>query len=552
MTDPGDPTAPARKGGRAAGRARSPRLIPGILTGAVLIAVVTVLARTVGFGRWLVFSKTVGAGCLADTYTTANLLPNVAFEVVAGGALAGVVVPLLVGAIARGDRAAVNRTTSALLTWAVLLLFPVTVAMALGARPLMRALLSDDPSCAGAVDTGTRMLIWFTPQLLCYAVAVVLGGALHAHRRFLAAALSPLLSSAVVIAAYLTFSALADGQREVALIPRSSERALALGTTLGVLTLALSVAVPALAAGLRLRPTVRFDDGVAARARSLAAAGLAALLAQQGATLVIAWVANKEGTPGALATWTWAYAVYLVPYAVLALPIATAAFPSLAEAAAIGDDDGRRRDSARTIRAVLLLCVGGAGALAAGAVPVSRMFASNGGLPQASALADAIVGLAPGLVGFALVALLSRILYAQHRGRIAATVMVAGWITAVAAAIALVGVFEREDTVLALALGNSIGMSAAGVGLLVVVVRDLDADARRALVRTVAVALVVAVAVGNLGYRVGSLWEQAGFASATLGALTCAVLAASGYLLGVAALDRAGTQEVLLGLREPR
>ena len=33
-----------------------------IARAALIIAGVTVLARVVGFGRWLVFSKTVGAG----------------------------------------------------------------------------------------------------------------------------------------------------------------------------------------------------------------------------------------------------------------------------------------------------------------------------------------------------------------------------------------------------------------------------------------------------------------------------------------------------------
>jgi len=54
---------------------------------ALVVAAITVLARVVGFARWLVFSKTVGAGCLAEAYTTANQLPNILFEVVAGGAL---------------------------------------------------------------------------------------------------------------------------------------------------------------------------------------------------------------------------------------------------------------------------------------------------------------------------------------------------------------------------------------------------------------------------------------------------------------------------------
>ena len=50
---------------------------------------------SLGFGRWLVFSKTVGDTCLGDVYNAANTLPNVLFEIVAGGVLAGVVIPVV-------------------------------------------------------------------------------------------------------------------------------------------------------------------------------------------------------------------------------------------------------------------------------------------------------------------------------------------------------------------------------------------------------------------------------------------------------------------------
>ena len=84
----------------------SPRrslLVPAGLAGAaLLIAGVTALSRVLGFGRWLVFSETVTDSCLGTAYSTANLLPNIVFEVVAGGALASAVVPLLGAQLAPG------------------------------------------------------------------------------------------------------------------------------------------------------------------------------------------------------------------------------------------------------------------------------------------------------------------------------------------------------------------------------------------------------------------------------------------------------------------
>ena len=61
----------------------------GLASVAAGVAGLTLAARLVGFGRSLVFSKTVGDTCLGDTYNAANSLPNVLFEIVAGGVLAG-------------------------------------------------------------------------------------------------------------------------------------------------------------------------------------------------------------------------------------------------------------------------------------------------------------------------------------------------------------------------------------------------------------------------------------------------------------------------------
>ncbi|MGO2771912.1 murein biosynthesis integral membrane protein MurJ [Brachybacterium tyrofermentans] len=74
-----------------------------VLRGAGLILVITVIARIAGFVRYLVFGASVGAGDVGTAYTTANLLPNVLFEIVAGGALAAVIVPLIAGLVPERD-----------------------------------------------------------------------------------------------------------------------------------------------------------------------------------------------------------------------------------------------------------------------------------------------------------------------------------------------------------------------------------------------------------------------------------------------------------------
>src|SRR6202000_844572 len=69
----------------------------GIGRAAVLIGAITMLARVIGFGRQVVFAHTVQASCLGTAYTTANMVPNIIYDIVAGGARTPVVGAVLGG-----------------------------------------------------------------------------------------------------------------------------------------------------------------------------------------------------------------------------------------------------------------------------------------------------------------------------------------------------------------------------------------------------------------------------------------------------------------------
>jgi putative peptidoglycan lipid II flippase len=516
------------------------RAAGGLAGAAALIAAVTVVARAAGFGRYLVFSRTVGDTCLGTAYLTANQVPNVLFEVVAGGALASVVVPVVAAALAEGDPAAARRSAAALLTWTVAVLAPVALVALLLADPLMNALVRDPDGCpTGEVAAAAaRMLQVFVPQIVLYGVAVVLSGVLQAHRRFLAPALAPLVSSVVVVGAYLAFAAADDaGREDLSRLARPAELILSVGTTLGVLALVLTC-LPALRGiGAGLRPTSSFPPGAARRVRSLALSGLSALLAQQASVVAVLLLANGQGPRGALAVYSYAWAIYLLPYAVLAVPIATSAFPVLAGAAGVGAEERFARVCAATTRAVLLVCAGGSAVLAAAALPVARVFVLGG--PGDSApvlLAYALVAFAPGLVGYGLVAHLSRALYARGRGRSAAGGTVLGWAAVVVADVALVRVLPGHATVAALGLGNTVGMSLSGAALLV------------ALRRAAGPASVAGVARAGVAGLVGALVGYAAGVGAVAAAGPTGILASVGLAAAAAVLATAGFAAAVLVL----
>lgn len=513
----------------------------GIAGGAALIAVVSVLARVVGFGRQLVFQSQVGETLLGSVYATANAIPNVVFEIVAGGALAGAVVPLLAAAAGRGDHEHVKQTVSALLGWTLLLLVPVALLGVLIAGPLMELMLGDAGGSEG-VTVGRSMLLLFLPQIPLYGIAVVTAGTLQAHRRFLAAALAPVVSSLVVAGAYVAFGAVFTGDaNDLGSIDRGDELVLAGGTTLGVLALALATLVPMLLRVTGLRPTLRFPDGVRRRAVVLAGAGLVTLVAQQLAYLTSYLMSNEHGGTGGAVTYLNSWMVFLLPYAVLAVPIATAAFPRLSEHA----ETARSSYAdvlARSTRAVVLASLLGAAVLTAVAWPVARFFAAIGaGDAPPERMAWALVAFAPGLVGYGLVAHLGRALYARGRGKTAAAATATGWLVVIGLAVALTSSAGEDGTTAALGVAHTAGLSVAGVLLLAGVVRDSGGVALAGVARTFVVGAVAAGAGGAAGWAVASAFGPGSTASLVLAGLLAA--------LAVTAVTGVLAWPVLRGLR---
>ena len=519
-----------------------------LLGAAALITVLTILARTTGFGRNLVFARTVGATCLNSTYQTVNTVPNILYEVVAGGALASLVVPLLARAVARGDRIHVDRTASALLTWTILILTPLAILVAVAAEPIARFMLGDG-TCDGSVEVGASMLRVFSPQVVLYGIGIVLTGILQAHRRFGGPALAPLLSSVVVIGAYLTYAVVAPRGTDIDTLTKPQELILSVGTTLGVVALSLSLVFPLRRLRLRLRPMLGFPEGVAPHVRALAAAGMAALAAQQASVAVVLLLGN-QASDVAVAIYTQAQTIYFLPWAVLAVPIATTVFPRLAERYSAGDLDSYRGHVAASTKIVILVSMGAAAAMVAAARPLARvMFQNAPGADAVDALTDGIIGFAAGLVGYGLFALLSRALYAARTMRATAVACVSGWAAVVVADLILSSAMPASDRVLALALGNSVGMTVLGVALVAVVVRTAGRSAVDGIGRIAAAGALAAVVAGWLGWLFEREIDSGGVAAAVIQGLAAAAVATAIFAGIVGLLARAVVIESLSTLR---
>jgi len=531
------------------------RALTGLAGAAALVAGITVASRVAGFARWFVQSFSVGATSTGSVYNTANLVPNVLFEIVAGGALASVVVPLLAGPLARGLRADIDRIASALLTWALAALIPTAVLVAVFARPIVSRLMGspvDQDLARAQVDLGAHLLVVFAPQLVLYGIGIVLSGVLQAQQRFAWPAIMPLVSSLVVMGAYLMFRQLADSaQADPAALSSSAVAWLGWGTTAGVAAMSLPLLVPVHRSGVRLRPTWHFPAGVARRAARLAMAGVGALLAQQVAVVAVVRLSNGTGGPGTISTFMYAQAVYVLPYAVLAVPLATVAFPRLAEHAATGDGERYRRLVSLSTRSVIAVCAVGTAVLLAAAPSVAAAFTAID-VGDIRGMAAALGWLAPGLIGYGLLLQSSRVLYALERGRSAVAAAAVGWLAVTLASILAVRVLsgpapDPPGTLLGLAIGNTLGMTLGGAAMLIAVRRATGSGGSAGLARN----LVAAVAAGGLGAIAGRWIADAGLVAwgrSLRGAVPAACLSGLVALFVAAAvfavLDRKTVAEV--------
>lgn len=472
----------------------------GAKTGASLgakagqVGTFTLASRLLGFLRWVVQAATVGSGAMAGAYSSANQIPNVFYEVVVGGALAGTVVPLLAGAIAHGQREKVRETASSLLGLTLAVLLPLAVLMALFAEPLAQLLVTSDTRMGadkaaivywgGSHQLVVAFLRMFALQIPLYGLGVVLTGVLQAYNRFTWPALAPIFSSLVVMLTYGIYGALIDaGHYAQAVLT------LGWGTTAGVAALSLPLLWPVHRLGLGLRARLRLPAGTFTQLRSLAGAGIAALIAQQISVLTVVAVARRYGSAGTIAIYQYTQAIYVLPYAVLAVPLATVVYPQLAARLAAKHVSRETKDLIANSTALVTLaaCVG-AGALMLGAPVAQQVF---GLITTVDYMGAALVAFAPGLVGYALIYQLTRVLYVLDAARSAALATCLGWLVVAGASWMFSANAKGAAVLVYLGAASSAGMSLAGVALALVLARRVGARALVPSLKIVALYLVV-------------------------------------------------------------
>lgn len=297
----------------------------------------TIISRATGLIRNLLLVAALGTGLLGDAFNVANTTPNIIYNLLIGGALSAVFVPLIVQSFRQedGGSAYISRLLSLI---ASALLFITIAAMLLA--PLLVSLYA--PTFSGrSRDVTLAFALYCLPQILFYGLYGILGQVANAKEKFGPMMWAPIANNLLVIVLFSYFISVTD---EISLetISDSQIALLGLGSTIGIALQAM-ILIPTLRkSGLKL--SFRRDwRGVGLdKALKLASwAFIFVLISQLGFLITVnlatraAVLAQEQGIDYGVGYTPYAnaYLVMLLPHSIVTISIVTALLPGLSKLA---------------------------------------------------------------------------------------------------------------------------------------------------------------------------------------------------------------------------
>ena len=522
---------PLSRGSALAGSSTTRALV----TAGLIVTVASLASRVLGFVRYIAIVRAVPDPASLDAFNTAFRIPDFLFQLVAAGALASALVPVIAGLFATGETARAWRVVSSITTL-ILGALLVLVVLAELAAPQLVAFIA--PGFSG---TKLQMTIDLTKVMLLsplfMAGGAIASAALNARGRFAAASVAPLVYNVGIIGGAL-FA-----------VPALGVTGLAVGVVVGAAG-HLLVQVPGmLSIGARVRPSVAFRDPSTRKALVLMGPRTIGLGATQIVFLVMTALATTL-PDGSITAFNLAFALLQIPIGVIGVPLGTVLLPSLSREAATGDTAAFHRLLVRglSLLAYVMLAISAIGIPVAG--DVVREAYGLGHL-DATIMGWIAVSLAVfmlGLTAHSLIAVLARAFYALQD---TATPLIAGIVAVgvnIVVGVGLVGPFGLTGLAVAIAIGAwletvilvvLLGRRLPGLGL---------GEVWILMAKAAVAAVPAALAAWGVTVLLVNLWgTNAGFI-VTLVRLCLATAAGGGVMLAVSLALRIEEPRRILGI----
>jgi putative peptidoglycan lipid II flippase len=382
-----------------------------------VVAMGTALSRATGMLRLTATAYAIGFKALTDTYTLANQTPNIVYDLLLGGVLSATLVPVFVHHQEDGD----DEGTSAVISVASVALVAITLLGVFLAPLLVRlyTVTADTHVAAAQRQVATNLLRLFMPQVFFYGLTALATALLNARRRFAAAAFAPALNNLLVIGVLLALPHVAGHTPTLNNVRHDTGLMLllGLGTTAGIVVMALALVPPVALSGFRFKWNFDLRNRAVREVGRMSGWTLGYVLTNQVALLVVLLLANRN--EGGVSTYTAAYVFLQLPYALVAVSLMTTIGPGLASAATRGDEASYREQFSLGLRLMALITLPAAMGYIVLGQPIAHGLLKYGATGTASAhlIGSNLAMFGLGLAGFALYQYTLRGFYAHRDTR---------------------------------------------------------------------------------------------------------------------------------------
>ncbi|MDR2197122.1 MAG: murein biosynthesis integral membrane protein MurJ [Coriobacteriales bacterium] len=301
---------------------------PSVGRSTATMAMATMLSRATGFLRTWAMAFALGNTMITSAYSVANNLPNMLYELVAGGVLTTAFLPLYLAQMEKRGRTGASAYASNLLSIGVIVLGSVALLATIFAPQVI--FTQTFMTQALTAQIAVFFFRFFAIQMVFYGIGAIISGLLNAHRSFLWPALGPVFNNICVIITFFGYPFISKISWQGGMVW------LSVGTTLGVVAMFASQ-IPALR---KLRIPLRFkinlrDSALKETVRMALPATVFIIM-----NLIVISVQNAFAlnvTAQGPATIAYAWLWFALPYGVLGVALSTALFTEMSEASAAGN-----------------------------------------------------------------------------------------------------------------------------------------------------------------------------------------------------------------------
>ncbi|WP_203904236.1 murein biosynthesis integral membrane protein MurJ [Virgisporangium aliadipatigenens] len=325
-----------------AGAAQPEEPQPSVARNSAVMAVGSLVSRASGFLRTAAIAAAIGGAAVADDYALAVALPNMVFELLVGGVLSSVIVPVLVRT-RKQDADRGQAYAQRLLSLAVIAL-GIATALAVAAAPVFTWILTNRNTPKPETELVTHLAYLILPAIFFYGMAALFAAILNTRGSFAAPMWTPILNNIVVILTAVVFIVVDSTKPTPESISTTQIMVLGLGTMLGILVQAAGLYPALRKVGFRWKWRFDFRKLGLGELGRLGAWMLLFVVVNQVGLFIVLKIAKRAGTddPNAasVAIFQNAFLIFMMAHGIVAVSVLTALLPRLSSAAA----DGRHGD----------------------------------------------------------------------------------------------------------------------------------------------------------------------------------------------------------------